>query len=158
MQYLRGKGRTSIDAGEDGTSPYMNIFMQLKLTLKRKMDALPCWAMEGGATFIQILFLVRIFKIQKLILTSLETPPIRDSQQSGDYVCGGNPEQLFSWVKLTEKQNTTQCGFPGKLGYSLGMLFYEQLLARTGQRARPSHGWKVQQRPTRRAHLSRSME
>ncbi len=134
MQYLRGKGRTSIYAGEYGTSPHEYSHAAQTYFLKGKMDALPCWAMEGGANVYSNIILGLYLQNTKANPYITRNSSIRDSQQSGEYdLWKGTSDQLFSWVKLTEKQNSTQCTFPGKLGYSLGLLFYEQLLGKYGQ-------------------------
>lgn len=134
MQYLRGKGRTIIYAGEYGTSPHEYSHAAQTYFLKGKMDALPCWAMEGGANVYSNIILGLYLQNTKANPYVTRNSSIRDSQQSGEYdLWKGTPDQIFSWVKLTEKQNSTQCTFPGKLGYSLGLLFYEQLLGKYGQ-------------------------
>ncbi len=134
MQYLRGKGRTLIYAGEYGTSSHEYSHAAQTYFLKGKMDALPCWAMEGGANVYSNIILGLYLQNTKANPYVTRNSSIRDSQESGEYdLWKGTSDQLFSWVKLTEKQNSTQCTFPGKLGYSLGLLFYEQLLGKYGQ-------------------------
>jgi hypothetical protein len=52
-------------------------------------------------------------------------------------------------IKSIERQNSPQCTFPSRLGYSLGMLMYEQLLGKYGQdkaiawmQSSPTKGWQ----------------
>jgi hypothetical protein len=90
--------------------------------------------MEGGANVYSNIILGLYLQNTKANPYVTRNSSIRDSQESGEYdLWKGTSDQLFSWVKLTEKQNSTQCTFPGKLGYSLGLLFYEQLLGKYGQ-------------------------
>lgn len=133
MQYLRGKGRTTIYAGEYGTSPHEYSHAAQTYFLKGKMDALPCWAMEGGANVYSTLILGLFMQGTKADAYITRNSSIRDSQLGQFDLWAASADQLYAWVKLSEKQNSTVCTFPDRVGYSLGLLFYEQLLGKYGQ-------------------------
>ena len=133
MQYLRGKGRTTIYLGEYGTSPHEYSHAAQTYFLKGKMDALPCWAMEGGANVYSTLILGLFMQSTKADAYITRNSSIRDSQLGQFDLWAASADQLFAWVKLSEKQNSTVCTFPDRLGYSMGLLFYEQLLSKYGQ-------------------------
>jgi hypothetical protein len=133
MQYLRGPGRTKIYPGEYGTSAHEYSHAAQTYFLKGRMDSFPCWAMEGGASVYASLIIGTFMKGTKADEYITRNSSIRDSQLGKFDLWSASAEQLFSWVKLAEKQNSNECTFPDRLGYSLGLLFYEQLLGKYGQ-------------------------
>ena len=101
--------------------------------LKGKMDAFPWWAMEGGANVYSTLILGLFMQGTKADAYITRNSSIRDSQLGQFDLWAASADQLYAWVKLSEKQNSTVCTFPDRVGYSLGLLFYEQLLGKYGQ-------------------------
>lgn len=149
MQFLRGPGRTTIYPGEYGTSPHEYSHAAQAYFLKGQMDAMPCWAIEGGANVYSSLILGTFMKGTNADEYITRNSSIRDSQLGEYNLWNATPDQLLTWVKLTEKTNSNECTFPGRLGYSLGLLFYEQLLGKYGQdkaitwmQSSPTKGWQ----------------
>ena len=134
MQFLRGKDQSKLNPLDYSTPAHEYSHAAQTYFLNGKMDALPCWAMEGGATvyaaIIAGLFMEKT-KVDKYQIRNGSVRMLLDGEQNDLWVA--TDDQIYTMIKSAEPQNSPECTFPGKLGYSLGMLMYEQLLGKYGQ-------------------------
>lgn len=150
MQFLRGKDQTRINSLDYSTPAHEYSHAAQTYFLNGKMDALPCWAMEGGATVYAAIIAGLFMEDTKADEYKIRNGSVRmsiDSQQNDLWVA--TDDQIYTMIKSAEPQNSPECTFPGKLGYSLGMLMYEQLLGKYGQvkaiawmKSSSSMGWQ----------------
>jgi hypothetical protein len=150
MQYLRGNGRTKLYPLDYSTASHEYSHAAQIYFLKGNINTFPCWAMEGGANVYANIIVGLFIKNTKADEYLIRNGSVRMSleSQQNDLWTATN-DQLYEMIKSIEPQNAPQCGFPGKLGYSLGMLIYEQLLGKYGQakaiewmESSPSKGWQ----------------
>ena len=134
MQFLRGKDQTKLNPLDYSTPAHEYSHAAQTYFLNGQMDALPCWAMEGGATvyatIIAGLFIEKT-KADKYQIRNGSVRMLLGVEQNDLWVA--TDDQIYTMIKSAEPQNSPECTFPGKLGYSLGMLMYEQLLGKYGQ-------------------------
>ncbi len=150
MQYFRGKGLTQLSPLDYSTVSHEYSHAAQIYFLKGGMNALPCWAMEGGANVYANLIVGLYIRNTKADEYLIRNGSVRMSLDSKEYdLWTATDDQIFAMIKSTEPQNSPQCTFPGKLGYSLGMLMYEQLLGKYGQTKAlswmensPAQGWQ----------------
>ena len=150
MQYLRGNGRTKLYPLDYSTASHEYSHSAQIYFLKGNMNVFPCWAMEGGANVyanIIVGLFIKNTKANEYLIRNGSVRMSLESQQNDLWTA--TEDQIYAMIKSTEPQNSPQCTFPGKLGYSLGMLIYEQLLSKYGQakaiewmESSPSKGWQ----------------
>ena len=150
MQFLRGKDQIRINPLDYSTPAHEYSHAAQTYFLNGKMDALPCWAMEGGATVYAAIIAGLFMEDTKADKYQIRNGSLRisiDNKQNDLWVA--TDDQIYTMIKSAEPQNSPQCTFPGKLGYSLGMLMYEQLLGKYGQakalawmQSASSKGWQ----------------
>jgi hypothetical protein len=134
IQFFRGKALTRLSPLDYSTVSHEYSHAAQTYFLKGKMDALPCWAMEGGANVyanIIVGLFIRNTKADEYLIRNGSVRMSLDSRENDLWTA--SDDQFFSMIKSMERQNSPQCTFPTKLGYSLGMLIYEQLLGKYGQ-------------------------
>ena len=150
MQYLRGNGRTKLYPLDYSTASHEYSHAAQNYFLKGNVNAFPCWAMEGGANVYANIIVGLFIKNTKADEYLIRNGSVRMSLESKQYdLWTATNDQLYEMIKSIEPQISPQCTFPGKLGYSLGMLMYEQLLAKYGQakaiewmESSPTKGWQ----------------
>jgi hypothetical protein len=150
MQFLRGKDQTRINPLDYSTPAHEYSHAAQTYFLNGKMDALPCWAMEGGANVYASIIAGLFMENTKADKYQIRNGAVRmslDNKQIDLWLA--TDDQIHTMIKSIEPQNSPQCTFPGKLGYSLGMLMYEQLLSKYGQakaiawlKSSSSKGWQ----------------
>lgn len=150
MQFLRGKDQTRINPLDYSTPAHEYSHAAQTYFLNGKMDALPCWAMEGGANVYASIIAGLFMENSKADKYQIRNGAVRmslDNKQNDLWLA--TEDQIYTMIKSIEQQNSPQCTFPGKLGYSLGMLMYEQLLGKYGQvnaiawmKGSSSKGWQ----------------
>lgn len=134
IQFFRGKALTKLYPLDYSTVPHEYSHAAQTYFLKGKMDAFPCWAMEGGANVyanIIVGLFIRNTKADEYIIRNGSVRMSLDSRENDLWTA--SDDQLYSMIKLMERHTSPECTFPTKLGYSLGMLIYEQLLGKYGQ-------------------------
>jgi len=134
IQFFRGKALTTLSPLDYSTVSHEYSHAAQTYFLKGKMDALPCWAMEGGANVyanIIVGLFIRNTKADEYIIRNGSVRMSLDSRENDLWTA--SDDQIYTMIKSMEPQNSNQCTFPTKLGYSLGMLIYEQLLGKYGQ-------------------------
>lgn len=134
IQFFRGKALTRLSPLDYSTVSHEYSHAAQTYFLKGKMDALPCWAMEGGANVyanIIVGLFIRNTKADEYLIRNGSVRISLDSKEND--LWSASDDQFYSMIKSMERQNSPQCTFPTKLGYSLGMLIYEQLLGKYGQ-------------------------
>ena len=134
IQFFRGKALTKLYPLDYSTVSHEYSHAAQTYFLKGKMDALPCWAMEGGANVYANIIVGLFIRNTKADEYVIRNGAVRMSLESKENdLWSASDDQIFSMIKSMERQNSSQCTFPTKLGYSLGMLIYEQLLGKYGQ-------------------------
>lgn len=134
IQFFRGKALTRLYPLDYSTVSHEYSHAAQTYFLKGKMDALPCWAMEGGANVYANLIVGLFIRNTKADEYLIRNGSVRMSLESRENdLWTASDDQFYNMIKSTERQNSPQCTFPTKLGYSLGMLIYEQLLGKYGQ-------------------------
>ena len=150
MQFFRGKGLTKLYPLDYSTVSHEYSHAAQTYFMNGKMDALPCWAMEGGANVyanIIVGLFIRNTKADEYLIRNGSVRMSLDSKENDLWTA--TDEQIYAMIKSIERQNSPQCTFPSRLGYSLGMLMYEQLLGKYGQdkaiawmQSSPTKGWQ----------------
>lgn len=134
IQFFRGKGLTKIYPLDYSTVSHEYSHAVQTYFMNGKMDAMPCWAMEGGANVYANIIVGLFIKNTKADEYLIRNGSVRMSLDSKENdLWTATDEQLYTMIKSIERQNSPQCTFPSRLGYSLGMLMYEQLLGKYGQ-------------------------
>ena len=134
IQFFRGKALTRLYPLDYSTVSHEYSHAAQTYFLKGKMDALPCWAMEGGANVYANIIVGLFIRNTKADEYLIRNGSVRMSLESRENdLWTASDDQFYNMIKSTERQNSPQCTFPTKLGYSLGMLIYEQLLGKYGQ-------------------------
>jgi hypothetical protein len=134
IQFFRGKALTRLYPLDYSTVSHEYSHAAQTYFLKGKMDAFPCWAMEGGANVyanIIVGLFIRNTKADEYLIRNGSVRLSLDSRENDLWTA--SDDQFYNMTKSMERQNSPQCTFPTKLGYSLGMLIYEQLLGKYGQ-------------------------
>jgi len=132
--FFRGKGLTRLYPLDYSTVSHEYSHAAQTYFLKGKMGALPCWAMEGGANVYANIIVGLFIRNTKADEYLIRNGSVRMSLESRENdLWTASDEQFYNMIKSMERQNSPQCTFPTKLGYSLGMLIYEQLLGKYGQ-------------------------
>ena len=150
MQFFRGKGLTELYPLDYSTVSHEYSHAAQTYFLKGEMKAIPCWAMEGGANVYANMIVGLFIRNTKADEYVIRNGSVRMSLDSKEYdLWTATDDQIYAMIKSIEPQNSPQCTFPGKLGYSLGMLMYEQLLGKYGQakaiawmEESPRKGWQ----------------
>jgi hypothetical protein len=150
IQFFRGKGLTKLYPLDYSTVSHEFSHAAQTYFMNGKMDALPCWAMEGGANVyanIIVGLFIRNTKADEYLIRNGSVRMSLDSKENDLWTA--TDDQIYAMIKSTEPQNSPQCTFPSRLGYSLGMLMYEQLLGKYGQdkaiawmQSSPTKGWQ----------------
>ena len=134
IQFFRGKALTRLYPLDYSTVSHEYSHAAQTYFLKGKMDAFPCWAMEGGANVYANIIIGLFIRNTKADEYLIRNGSVRMSLESRENdLWTASDDQFYNMIKSMERQNSPQCTFPTKLGYSLGMLIYEQLLGKYGQ-------------------------
>lgn len=134
IQFFRGKALTRLYPLDYSTVSHEYSHAAQTYFLKGKMDSFPCWAMEGGANVYANIIIGLFIRNTKADEYLIRNGSVRMSLESRENdLWTASDDQFYNMIKSMERQNSPQCTFPTKLGYSLGMLIYEQLLGKYGQ-------------------------
>jgi hypothetical protein len=143
MQFLRGSALTNIYPGEVGTVPheYTHV-IQMHLSGMNTSN-LPCWSIEGGANVYSVIIVGVFLNNQGVSPAHIRNGSIRQSYESGEYdLWSADKAEILRLIPLMETDRTGACTFPGKLGYSLGMLISESLIIDYGHQ-KTLDWWKL---------------
>ena len=150
IQFFRGKGLTKLYPLDYSTVSHEYSHAAQTFFMNGKMDAMPCWAIEGGANVyanIIVGLFIRNTKADEYLIRNGSVRMSLDSKENDLWTA--TDDQIYTMIKSIERQNSPQCTFPSRLGYSLGMLMYEQLLGKYGQdkaiawmQSSPTKGWQ----------------
>ncbi len=143
MQFLRGSAANIVRTSEVATITHEYTHIAQKYLMGKKSGFTPCWSTEGGAN-------VYAYIIMGLYLKDLDVTPahirngwVRQSYESGEYdLWSADKEEIMRLIPLMEPDNAGACTFPGKLGYSLGMLISESLIIDYGHQ-KTLDWWKL---------------
>lgn len=150
IQFFRGKGLTKLYPLDYSTVSHEYSHAAQTFFMNGKMDAMPCWAIEGGANVYANIIVGLFIKNTKADEYLIRNGSVRMSLDSKENdLWTATDDQIYTMIKSIERQNSPQCTFPSRLGYSLGMLMYEQLLGKYGQdkaiawmQSSPTKGWQ----------------
>ncbi|MFM1796816.1 MAG: hypothetical protein RL733_597 [Actinomycetota bacterium] len=143
MQFLQGKARTRLYPLDYGTVSHEYTHIVQRYFMDKKSGFLPCWAIEGGANVYANVIVGLFLNDQGGNKYLVRNGAVRISYESGQYdLWSANTAETIQLIKLTEPDNAIECTFPGKLGYSLGMLVSEALLIEFGHQ-KTLDWWKL---------------
>jgi hypothetical protein len=133
MQFLQGNAKVKLDPLDYGTVPHEYTHIIQKYLTNKKSGYLPCWATEGGANVYANIIVGLLLDDQGGNKYTIRNSSVRMSVLSNQYdLWSMNALDIAKLMALIEPDNARECTFPGRLGYSLGMLMSESLLIEFG--------------------------
>lgn len=129
MQFLQGSQRGRLYPLDYGTVSHEYTHIIQRYFMNKKSGFLPCWSTEGSANVYAHIIVGLFLNDQGGNKYLIRNGAVRMSYESGEYdLWNLKKDDLLKLMALIEPDNARECTFPGRLGYSLGMLMSESLL------------------------------